>query len=271
MTHLLIDLIKHPMDILAPVIERKGAELTPTKTPQRKRTKPIDERVLRSTFNSSVSSTGSNRHLTPDELLDQLEFGSTGVRSRSTSIMQDSIQASPTHVEAPLEDLNIGAEDVEQPNTLENKENGDNDDILDIIEGHRDSQASYASNEVAEEEYKDASSLPPTNEENKAENIPMVDTDIANEHVKEPKSPELQTSYQLGAKEEDDEDAPPAFVTAAIEADKPVDDEEENGGSKRSSFVGQVSRDNSFKTSSNRSSLNRGTRVKKNNLKIANP
>lgn len=59
-------------------------------------------------------------------------------------------------------------------------------------------------------------------------------------------------------------------MTAAIEADRPVDDEEEKD-SNTSSFASHPSRENSIKTNSARSSLNRGSRVRKSALKMANP
>ncbi|TIA69361.1 hypothetical protein E3P91_03646 [Wallemia ichthyophaga] len=291
MTNLLIDLIKRPEDILNPLIERKSTELSPSKTLQRRRTKPIDERVLRSTFNSSISSAGSSRHLTPDELLDQLEFGSTGLRSRSTSIVNDSKQASPTlDARAPPVNVKEAAQDkpVDQPGDAQVHEhaNQNDDDILDIIDGHGDNRTSYASadsdkkgdegdNITGEETTVDTVSWQEDAPREKGEaRISSVETYTFVEHEdpparKSPTPPPPQPQNETVLNDEDD-DAPPAFVTAAIEADRPVDDEEEKD-SNTSSFASHPSRENSIKTNSARSSLNRGSRVRKSALKMANP
>lgn len=288
MTNLLIDLIKRPSDILTPLIERKSTELTPTKTPQRKRTKPIDERVLRSTFNSSISSTGSSRHLTPDELLDQLEFGNTGLRSRSTSIVNDSKQTSPTQDTGPTFTQDRADEQAEE--VQQNANHDGDDDILDIIDGHRDNRTSYASAnsdrkpEEGGEVTGQATTTSPVDAVSLPDDVPReggearkssVDTYtfVEREEPAARKSPTPPSPPQVEENadgEDEDEDAPPAFVTAAIEADRPVDDEEEKG-SNRSSYASHLSRENSVKTNSARSSLNRGSRVKRNALKLANP
>lgn len=278
-SHLLNHLIKtHPNQSISNVLKYKSssASTTPVKFSSRKSNKPVDQRVLRSTFNSSISSNGSmsNRHLTPDELLDQLEFGKTGLRSRSQSLMS---QANDNNDK--VDNNNKGKEEkVNNDEGINNdklnleRDVNVNSDISYVHENNNDNDADSLKHEiydynVNDEKHNNVDVTKQSSVHVKDDNVndnDINDHDINDNQNNDDVHTKVNEDHhdnileqiidnQLDSNDhienESDEDKPPPFVTAAIESDKPIEE-------------------NESLTPSN--SLNRRSRVKPNQLRVVN-